>query len=69
MRAEAHAIQVASELRTAVGTIAEAVAHASELAFSDADGRLRTMSDRHGRPEGDLRPSMVAGARRMPARR
>ena len=40
MRAEAHAIQVASELRTAVGTIAEAVAHASELAFSDAGARL-----------------------------
>ena len=40
MRAEAHAIQVASELRSAVGTIAEAVAHASELAFSDAGARL-----------------------------
>jgi hypothetical protein len=34
-----------------------------------AGGRLRTMFDRHGRPEGDPRPSMVAGARRMPARR
>jgi len=40
MRAEAHAIQVTSELRSAVGTIAEAVAHAAELAFSDAGARL-----------------------------
>lgn len=40
MRAEAHAIQVTSELRSAVGTIAEAVAHAGELAFSDAGARL-----------------------------
>ena len=34
-----------------------------------AGGRLRAMFDSHGRPEGDLRPSMVAEARRMPARR
>jgi hypothetical protein len=34
-----------------------------------AGGRLRTMFDRHGRPEGDPRRSMVAGARRMPPRR
>ena len=34
-----------------------------------AGGRLRTMFDRHGRPEGDPRRSMVAEARRMPARR
>jgi hypothetical protein len=31
-----------------------------------AGGRLRSMSDRHGRTEGDLRRSMVTGARRMP---
>jgi hypothetical protein len=34
-----------------------------------AGGRLRSMFDRHGRPAGDLRPSMVSGARRMPPRR
>ena len=34
-----------------------------------AGGRLRTLFDRHGRPEGDPRRSMVAGARRMPPRR
>jgi hypothetical protein len=33
-----------------------------------AGGRLRTMFDRHGRPEGDPRRSIVAEARRMPAR-
>jgi hypothetical protein len=36
---------------------------------SAAGGRLRTMFDRHGRPEGDPRRSMVAGTRRMPPRR
>jgi len=40
LRAEAHAIQVTNELRSAVGTIAEVVAHAGELAFSDAGARL-----------------------------
>jgi transcriptional regulator with XRE-family HTH domain len=40
MRAEAHAIQVTSELTSAVGTIAEVVARAGELAFSDAGARL-----------------------------
>jgi transcriptional regulator with XRE-family HTH domain len=40
MRAEAHAIQVTSELSSAVGTIAEVVARAGELAFSDAGARL-----------------------------
>jgi hypothetical protein len=34
-----------------------------------AGGRLRTMFDGHGRPEGDPRRSLVAEARRMPARR
>jgi hypothetical protein len=34
-----------------------------------AGGRLRTMFDRHGHPQGDPRRSMVAEARRMPARR
>jgi len=34
-----------------------------------AGGRLRTMFDRLGRPEGDPRPSLVAEARRMPSRR
>jgi hypothetical protein len=34
-----------------------------------AGGRLRSMFDRHGRPAGDPRPSMVSGARRMPPRR
>jgi len=33
-----------------------------------AGGRLRTMFDRYGRPEGDPRPSLVTEARRMPAR-
>ena len=32
-----------------------------------AGGRLRTMFDSHGRPEGDPRRSLVAEARRMPA--
>ncbi len=40
MRAEAHAIQVTNELRSAVGAITEAVAHAGELAFSDAGAHL-----------------------------
>jgi transcriptional regulator with XRE-family HTH domain len=40
MRAEAHAIQVTAELSSAVGTIAEVVARAGELAFSDAGARL-----------------------------
>ena len=31
-----------------------------------AGGRLRTMFDSYGRPEGDPRPSLVAEARRMP---
>jgi hypothetical protein len=34
-----------------------------------AGGRLRTMFDRYGHPQGDPRRSMVAEARRMPARR
>jgi hypothetical protein len=34
-----------------------------------AGGRLRTMFDSRGRPQGDPRPSLVAEARRMPARR
>ena len=38
-------------------------------AAAAAGGRLRTMFDRYGRPEGDPRRSMVAGARRMPPRR
>ena len=38
-------------------------------AAAAAGGRLRSMFDRHGRPAGDLRPSMVSGARRMPPRR
>lgn len=40
LRAEAHAIQVTSELRSAVGTLADVVAHAGELAFSDPGARL-----------------------------
>jgi transcriptional regulator with XRE-family HTH domain len=40
LRAEAHAIQVTSELSSAVGTMAEVVARAGELAFSDAGARL-----------------------------
>ena len=40
MRAEAHAIQLTNELRSAVGAIADAVAHAGELAFSDVGARL-----------------------------
>jgi transcriptional regulator with XRE-family HTH domain len=43
MRAEAHAIQVTSELSSAVGTIAEVVARAGELAFADAGARLASI--------------------------
>jgi len=39
------------------------------LGVAAAGGRLRTMFDSYGRPEGDPRRSLVAEARRMPARR
>lgn len=39
-RPEAHAIQVADELRRAFGQVTEVVSHAAELAFSDAGARL-----------------------------
>jgi hypothetical protein len=40
MSAEAHAIQVTTELRSVVGAITDVVAQAGELAFSDAGARL-----------------------------
>jgi hypothetical protein len=40
MNAEAHAIQVTSELRSVVGAITDVVARAGELAFSDVGARL-----------------------------
>ncbi len=40
MRADAHAIQVADELRSVIGRVTEVVARAGELAFSDAGARL-----------------------------
>src|SRR5579863_31341 len=40
LRADAHAIQVADELRSVLGRVAEVVARAGELAFSDAGARL-----------------------------
>lgn len=40
LRAEAHAMQVADQLRNALGEIEGAVSRASELAFSDAGARL-----------------------------
>ena len=40
LRAEAHAMQVADELRNALGDIEGAVSRAAELAFSDAGARL-----------------------------
>jgi len=40
LRAEAHAMQVAGELRNALGEIEEVVSRAAELAFSDAGARL-----------------------------
>lgn len=40
MRADAHALQVADELRSVMGRVAEVVARAGELAFSDAGARL-----------------------------
>lgn len=39
-RSEAHAIQVTDQLRRALGPFTEVVAHATELAFSDAGARL-----------------------------
>ena len=40
LRSEAHAMQVADELRGAIGQVAEVVSRAAELAFSDAGARL-----------------------------
>lgn len=40
LRSEAHAIQVADELRGAIGRVQDAVSRAAELAFSDAGARL-----------------------------
>ncbi|MGC1287143.1 MAG: helix-turn-helix domain-containing protein [Streptosporangiaceae bacterium] len=40
LRAEAHAMQVADQLRNALGEIEGAVSRAAELAFSDAGARL-----------------------------
>lgn len=40
LRAEAHAMQVAGELRNALGEFEEVVSQAAELAFSDAGARL-----------------------------
>jgi hypothetical protein len=40
LRSEAHAMQVADELRGAIGEVAEMVSRAAELAFSDAGARL-----------------------------
>jgi transcriptional regulator with XRE-family HTH domain len=39
-RSEAHALQVADELRGAIGEVADALGRASELAFSDAGARV-----------------------------
>jgi transcriptional regulator with XRE-family HTH domain len=40
LRSEAHAMQVADELRGAIGEVTNVLARASELAFSDAGARL-----------------------------
>lgn len=40
MRADAHAIQVADELRSVLGSVAQVIGRAEELAFSDAGARL-----------------------------
>jgi hypothetical protein len=40
MRADAHAIQVADELRSVLGRVSEVVARAGELAFADAGARI-----------------------------
>jgi transcriptional regulator with XRE-family HTH domain len=40
LRSEAHAMQVADELRSAIGEVEGAVSRAAELAFSDAGARL-----------------------------
>lgn len=40
LRSEAHALQVADELRGAIGHVTEVVSRAAELAFSDAGARL-----------------------------
>ena len=40
LRAEAHAMQVAGELRNALGEVEKVVSRAAELAFSDAGARL-----------------------------
>ena len=40
LRSEAHAMQVADELRGAIGRVQDVVSRASELAFSDAGARL-----------------------------
>jgi transcriptional regulator with XRE-family HTH domain len=40
LRSEAHAMQVADELRGAIGRVEDVIARAAELAFSDAGARL-----------------------------
>ena len=40
LRSEAHAMQVADELRGAIGQVQDVVSRAAELAFSDAGARL-----------------------------
>lgn len=40
LRSEAHAMQVADELRGAIGRVHDVVSRAAELAFSDAGARL-----------------------------
>jgi transcriptional regulator with XRE-family HTH domain len=40
LRSEAHAMQVADELRSSIGLVADALGRAAELAFSDAGARL-----------------------------
>lgn len=43
LRSEAHAMQVADELRGAIGGVAHLVSRATELAFSDAGARLASV--------------------------
>jgi hypothetical protein len=66
MRADAHAIQVADELRSVMGRVSEVVARAGELAFSDAGARIAGILLSAAGPELQITLRRVYRGRRYP---
>ena len=66
MRADAHAIQVADELRSVLGSVTEIVARASELAFSDAGARLAGILLSEGQSDLQITLRRAYRGRRFP---